>query len=55
MREKELYNNPLSPLDLSALEEKEVVEVFKSGWITIGLRTKELEKKLAEYSLIAIC
>ena len=41
MREKELRNIPFSPPDLSALEEKEVVEALRSGWITTGPRTKE--------------
>ena len=49
MREKELRNIPFSPPDLSALEEKEVVEALRSGWITTGPRTKELERRLAEY------
>ena len=49
MREKELRNIPFSPPDLSALEEKEVVEALRSGWLTTGPRTKELERRLAEY------
>lgn len=49
MWEKELRNIPFSPPDLSALEEKEVVEALRSGWITTGPRTKELERRLAEY------
>lgn len=38
-----------SPPDISDLEIAEVVEALKSGWITTGPRTKELEKRLAEY------
>lgn len=38
-----------SPPDITDLEIQEVVEALRSGWITTGPRTKELEKKLAEY------
>lgn len=38
-----------SPPDISNLEIEEVVSTLKSGWITTGPRTKELEKRLAEY------
>lgn len=38
-----------SPPDITDLEINEVIETLKSGWITTGPRTKELEKKLAEY------
>lgn len=34
-----------SPPDITELEINEVVEALKSGWITTGPRTKELEKK----------
>lgn len=40
---------PFSPPDLSDLEINEVREAIKSGWITTGPRTKELEKRLAKY------
>lgn len=40
---------PFSPPDISELEIDEVVAALKSGWITTGPRTKELEKRLAEY------
>ena len=40
---------PFSPPDISEAEEKEVLEALRSGWITTGPRTKELEKRLAEY------
>ncbi len=42
-------NIPFSPPDISDLEVAEVAEAMKSGWITTGPRTKELEKRLAEY------
>ncbi len=42
-------NIPFSPPDISDLEIREVVEALKSGWITTGPRTKELEKRLAAY------
>ena len=38
-----------SPPDISELEIQEVCEALRSGWITTGPRTKELEKRLAEY------
>lgn len=37
-----------SPPDISELEISEVVETLRSGWITTGPRTKQLEKNLAE-------
>ena len=37
-----------SPPDITDLEINEVIEALKSGWITTGPRTKELEKKIAE-------
>ena len=40
---------PFSPPDISNLEIAEVVDALKSGWITTGPRTKELEKRLAEF------
>lgn len=38
-----------SPPDISGLEIQEVCDALRSGWITTGPRTKELEKRLAEY------
>lgn len=38
-----------SPPDITELEITEVTETLRSGWITTGPRTKQLEKKLAEY------
>lgn len=40
---------PFSPPDITDLEINEVVEALKSGWITTGPRTKELEKRLADF------
>lgn len=40
---------PFSPPDISELEIENVVEVLRSGWITTGPKTKELERRLAEY------
>lgn len=40
---------PFSPPDLSTLEENEVIEAMRSGWITTGPRTKQLEKNLAKF------
>lgn len=42
-------NIPFSPPDISELEIAEVAEALRSGWITTGPRTKELERRLAEY------
>ena len=40
---------PFSPPDISELEITEVAEALRSGWITTGPRTKELERRLAEF------
>lgn len=40
---------PFSPPDIGELEIQYVAEVLRSGWITTGPKTKELEKKLAVY------
>lgn len=42
-------NISFSPPDMSELEVEEVAEVIRSGWITTGPRTKELERRLAAY------
>ena len=47
--EQKKRNIPFSPPDITELEINEVVEALKSGWITTGPRTKELERRLAEY------
>lgn len=40
---------PFSPPDITDAEINQVVEVMKSGWITTGPKTKELERKLADF------
>ena len=47
--EQKKRNIPFSPPDITELEINEVVKALKSGWITTGPRTKELERRLAEY------
>ena len=44
-----LRNIPFSPPDMSEDEVREVSEALRSGWITTGPRTKEFERKIAEY------
>ncbi|EGM51163.1 capsular polysaccharide biosynthesis protein [Ligilactobacillus ruminis SPM0211] len=41
-------NIPFSPPDITEEEINEVSEALRSGWITTGPRTKELEKEVAE-------
>ena len=38
---------PFSPPDITEAEINEVIETLKSGWITTGPRTKELERQVA--------
>src|SRR5690606_34277935 len=40
---------PFSPPDISGAEIEEAIKALKSGWITTGPRTKEFEKKVAEF------
>ena len=42
-------NVPFSPPDISEREIELVVHALRSGWITTGPKTKELEQKVAEY------
>lgn len=42
-------NIPFSPPDITQHEIDNVIEVLKSGWITTGPKTKEFEKRIAEY------
>ena len=42
-------NIPFSPPDVSDEEVQEVAAALRSGWITTGPRTKELERKIAAY------
>lgn len=46
-----------SPPDISELEINEVVQALKSGWITTGPKTKEFERRIADYCNVnrAVC
>ena len=52
-----MMNIPFSPPDISEEEVKEVTEALKSGWITTGPKTKQLEKEVAEFCGVnrAVC
>lgn len=53
----EIRNIPFSPPDITDEEINAVAEALKSGWITTGPRTKEFEKRIAEYCGVdkAVC
>ena len=38
-----------SPPDMGELEEKQVIDTLRSGWITTGPKVKKLEKLLASF------
>ena len=42
-------NIPFSPPDIGEEEIKEVIDTLRSGWITTGPKTKEFERRIAEY------
>lgn len=44
-----MMNIPFSPPDITEAEINEVAEALRSGWITTGPRTKELERQVAAY------
>lgn len=44
-----------SPPDISELEIQEVAEALRSGWITTGPRTKQLERLVAQYVGTEMC
>lgn len=44
-----LRNIPFSPPDMSEMEIQEVADAMRSGWITTGPRTKELERQIATF------
>ena len=46
---------PFSPPDISELEIAEVADALRSGWITTGPRTKQLEKEIAEWVGVNKC
>ena len=50
-----MMNIPFSPPDISELEVREVAEALRSGWITTGPRTKQLEKNIAAYIGVERC
>jgi dTDP-4-amino-4,6-dideoxygalactose transaminase len=45
----EMRNIPFSPPDITEEEINEVIDALRSGWITTGPKTKEFEKRIAEY------
>jgi len=47
--EAHMMNIPFSPPDISELEINEVAEALRSGWITTGPRTKQLENNIAKW------
>ncbi|MFH0069900.1 DegT/DnrJ/EryC1/StrS family aminotransferase [Peribacillus sp. NPDC056705] len=49
MVDVQVRNIAFSPPDITDEEIGEVIKAMKSGWITTGPRTKEFEKKIAEY------
>ena len=48
---------PFSPPDISELEIEQVADALRTGWITTGPKTKELERKVAEFCGVnrAVC
>ena len=44
-----MMNIPFSPPDITELEIQEVADALRSGWITTGPKTKELERQVAAY------
>lgn len=53
--ESKIRRIPFSPPDISELEIQEVVAALRSGWITTGPRTKQLEKNIAEWIGVEKC
>lgn len=54
---KEHMDIPFSPPDITEAEIKEVTDALRSGWITTGPKTKEFERRIAEYCWVnkAVC
>ena len=50
-------NIPFSPPDITEAEIEQVTDALKSGWITTGPKTKELEKEIAKFCGVnrAVC
>ncbi len=49
MEEVKKLNIPFSPPDVSENEIQQIAQALRSGWITTGPRTKQLERQIAEY------
>lgn len=49
MKKNNNISIPFSPPDISDEEINEVIKTMKSGWITTGPKTKELEERIANY------
>ena len=56
-RNRDVLKISFSPPDLGAEECEEIKEAVLSGWITTGPKTKELERKIADYCGVkkAVC
>lgn len=52
---KKAMNISFSPPDMSDMEIQEVADTIKSGWITTGPKTKELERQIAKYVGVNRC
>lgn len=54
---KEHMDIPFSPPDITETEIEEVADALRSGWITTGPKTKEFERRIAEYCGVnkAVC
>ena len=54
---KEYMDIPFSPPDITEAEIEEVADALRSGWITTGPKTKEFERRIAEYCDVnkAVC
>lgn len=48
---------PFSPPDITDAEVEQVAEALRSGWITTGPKTKELEREVADFCGVnrAVC
>ena len=42
-------NIPFSPPDITEEEIQAVADVMRSGWLTTGPKTKELERQMAQF------
>lgn len=48
-REAMTMKIPFSPPDMTELEVQGAVDAIRSGWITTGPKTKEFERRIADY------